>query len=53
VAEEVKQEMPVKPEYSPAAQEIMVNLVQAAEMVAKEVMNQEGVAEMPALMPDQ
>ena len=45
--------MPVKPEYSPAAQEIMVNLVQAAEMVAKEVMNQEGVVEMPALMPDQ
>ena len=34
--------MPVKPEYSPAAQEIMVNLVQAAEMVAKEVMNKEG-----------
>ena len=54
VAKDVNQEMEVKQE-STTAQEIMVQesvLVQVAEMVADEV-NQEGVAEMPTLMPDQ
>ena len=54
VAEEVNLETAVKQE-STTAQEIMVQesvLVQVAEMVADEV-NQEGVAEMPTLMPDQ
>ena len=53
VAEEVNLETAVKQE-STTAQEIMVQesvLVQVAEMVADEV-NQEGVAEMPTLMPN-
>ena len=54
VAEEVNLETAVKQE-STTAQEIMVQesvLVQVAEMVAYEV-DQEGVAEMSTLMPDQ